>query len=151
VTGADPPIERTRLDDETMTHLRATGKSATDRVFRVPVELVKILKRDLKLAGIPYRDEHGRTFDVHALRHTTATYMSRGKVAPRIAQGFMRHCDIKLTMQTYTDHRLLDEAEALDALPALPLRPSAASGVAGTGQSGTASAGQGTLAPTGKH
>jgi hypothetical protein len=32
----------------------------------------------------------------------------------------MRHSDIKLTMQTYTDHRLLDEAEALDALPDLP-------------------------------
>jgi integrase len=57
---------------------------------------------------------------VHALRHTTSTYLSRGKVTPRVAQGFMRHYDIKLTMQTYTDHRLLDEAEALDALPKLP-------------------------------
>ena len=33
----------------------------------------------------------------------------------------MRHSDIKLTMQTYTDPRLLDEAEALAALPHLAL------------------------------
>jgi integrase len=85
------------------------------------VELVKILKRDLALAGIPYRDEHGRTIDVHALRHTTATSLSKAKVSPRIAQRFMRHSDIKLTMQTYTDHRQLDEAEALAALPQLLL------------------------------
>jgi len=84
---------------------------------------VKILKRDLKLAGIPYRDEHGRTFDVHALRHTTSTYMGKGKVTPRVAQGFMRHSDIKLTMQTYTDPKLLEEGEALAALPTLPLIP----------------------------
>jgi integrase len=101
--------------------LQATGKTGTDLVFRVPVELVKILKRDLALAGIPYRDEHGRTIDVHALRHTTATSLSKAKVSPRIAQRFMRHSDIKLTMQTYTDHRQLDEAEALAALPQLLL------------------------------
>lgn len=99
--------------------LKATGKAGSDRVFRVPVELVKILKRDLRIARIAYRDERGRTVDVHALRHTTGTFLSRAKVAPRIAQGFMRHSDIKLTMQTYTDPRLLDEAEALAALPML--------------------------------
>jgi integrase len=85
------------------------------------VELVKILKRDLAWAGIAYRDGRGRTLDVHALRHTTATSLSRAQVAPRVAQAFLRHSDIKLTMQTYTDPRLLDESEALSALPDLPL------------------------------
>jgi integrase len=102
--------------------LEATGKTDPEPLFTVPVELVKILKRDLAAAGIPYRDGHGRTVDVHALRHTTATLLSRAKVAPRVAQGFMRHSDIKLTMQTYTDPRLLDEAEALAALPDLSLK-----------------------------
>jgi integrase len=101
--------------------VEATGKGPADKLFRVPAELVKILKHDLKLAGIANRDEMGRTFDVHTLRHTTASYMGRGKVTPRVAQEFMRHSDIKLTMQTYTDPRLLEEAEALAALPALPL------------------------------
>jgi integrase len=97
------------------------GKGAGDRVFRVPVELVKILKRDLKAAGIAYRDDRGRTVDVHALRHTTATHLARAKVAPRVAQQFMRHSDIKLTMQVYTDLQLLDETEALAALPDMKL------------------------------
>jgi integrase len=117
---ADLPL-RADLAEELRKWVEATGKGAADKLFRVPVELVKILKRDLKLAGIPYRDELGRTFDVHALRHTTASYMGRGKVTPRVAQGFMRHSDIKLTMQTYTDPRLLEETEALAALPQLAL------------------------------
>jgi integrase len=99
--------------------LKATGKAGIDAVFRVPAELVKILKRDLKLAGIAYRDEQGRTLDVHALRHTTATFLSRAKVPPAVTQRIMRHSDIKLTLQVYTDVQQLDEAAALVALPAL--------------------------------
>lgn len=118
--AADIPL-RQDLATDLKQWIEATGKTGANKVFRVPVELVKILKRDLKLAGIPYRDEHGRTFDVHALRHTTSTYLGRGKVTPRVAQEFMRHSDIKLTMQTYTDPKLLEEAEALQALPSLPL------------------------------
>jgi len=103
--------------------IQATGKTDADRVLTVPVNLYKILRRDLELAGIAYKDDKGRTIDVHALRHTTASHLSKGRVSPRVAQGFMRHADIKLTMQTYTDPSLLDEAEALDALPDLPLGP----------------------------
>jgi hypothetical protein len=35
----------------------------------------------------------------------------------------MRHSDIKLTLQVYTDVQQLDEADALAALPAMPLQP----------------------------
>jgi integrase len=119
--GANLPL-RDDLVRELTEWLAATGKADADRVFKVPVELVKILKRDLAHAGIAYRDRHGRTVDVHALRHTTATLLSRAKVSPRVAQGFMRHADIKLTMQTYTDAQMLDETEALTALPDLPLK-----------------------------
>jgi hypothetical protein len=45
-------------------------------------------------------------------------------VTPRAAQEFLRHSDVKLTLQTYTDPRLLDEREALAALPELPIDPS---------------------------
>ena len=102
-------------------------------VFTVPGALVKILDRDLVLAGlarrvkargkwrIDKRDELGRTLDVHALRHTFGTLLSKGGVTPRTAQAAMRHSDIKLTMNVYTDPALLDVRGALDALPALPL------------------------------
>src|SRR5262249_33666303 len=75
----------------------------------------------LKMAGIPKRDERGRTLDVHALRTTFGTLLSKGGVAPRTAQAAMRHSDIKLTMGVYTDPKLLDVRGALDVLPQLPL------------------------------
>jgi integrase len=95
------------------------------RVFYVPRWLYKILNRDLRLAGIPKRDERGRTLDVHALRTTFGTLLSKGGVAPRTAQAAMRHSDIRLTMGVYTDPKLLDVGAALDVLPALPLNTDA--------------------------
>ena len=43
-------------------------------VFYVPSGLLRILDRDLKLAGIPKVDERGRTVDLHAMRHTFGTH-----------------------------------------------------------------------------
>jgi integrase len=87
----------------------------------VPTALVKILDRDLKLAGIPKKDGRGWTVDVHAMRHTFGTLLSRGNVAPRTAQAAMRHSSIDLTMNVYTDPKLLDVAGALERLPDLSL------------------------------
>jgi integrase len=117
---ADIPL-RADLAADLAQWIERTGKRGTDRVFNVSPSLNTLLKRDLKWAGIPYRDEMGKTIDVHALRHTTASHLARGGVSPKVAQGFMRHHDIRLTMEVYTDPRLLDEREALEALPALPL------------------------------
>jgi len=94
---------------------------ANAQLLRVPSGLVRILDRDLRAADIPKRDERGRTVDVHALRHSFGTLLSKGGVAPRTAQAAMRHSTIDLTMNVYTDPKLLDVHGALDALPALPL------------------------------
>jgi integrase len=101
--------------------LPLTRLSANTPLFTVPRALVRILDRDLGLAGIPKRDERGRTVDVHALRHTFGTLLSKGGVAPRTAQAAMRHSKIDLTMNVYTDPKLLDVAAAVEALPNLPL------------------------------
>ena len=93
--------------------------------FAVSQSLIKVFDRDLESAGIPKRDDRNRTACVHSLRHTFATLMSRGGVAPRVAQAAMRHSSIDLTMTVYTDPRLLDVAGALRALPELPLEPRA--------------------------
>ncbi len=103
-------------------------------LFTVPAGLVRILDRDLVAAGIARRvevspgkwkiekrDERGRTVDVHALRHTFGTLLSAAGVAPRTAQAAMRHSTIDLTMNVYTDPKLLDVAGAMDSLPALSL------------------------------
>ena len=90
-------------------------------VFVVPTALDKIFNRDLKAAGIPKRDDRGRTLDVHALRTTFGTLLGRGGVPLRTAQAAMRHSDPKLTANVYTDPKLLDVRGALDALPSLAL------------------------------
>ncbi|NQV29231.1 MAG: site-specific integrase, partial [Rhodopirellula sp.] len=90
-------------------------------LFYVPSGLRLILDRDLKAAGIPKRDDRGRTIDVHALRHTFGTMLSQNGVAPRTAQAAMRHSKIDLTMNVYTDPRLLDVSGAMESLPSMPL------------------------------
>jgi len=90
-------------------------------LFNVPTGLLRILDRDLKAAGIPKKDCRGRTVDIHALRHTFGTMLSAAGVKPRTAQEAMRHSDIKLTMNVYTDPALLDVAGAVESLPELPI------------------------------
>jgi integrase len=94
-------------------------------LFSVPASLLRVLDRDLKVAGILKTDERGRTVDVHAMRMTLATMLNKAGVAPRTAQEIMRHSDIRLTMATYTDAKLLNISGALDELPSLsPDKPS---------------------------
>jgi len=95
-------------------------KQALDEpVFAVPRNMIKSFNLDLAAAGIPKEDERGRTVDVHALRHTFGTHLSRAGVPPRTAQAAMRHSSIDLTMNVYTDPTLLDVAGAVEALPSL--------------------------------
>ncbi len=63
----------------------------------------------------------GRTVDVHALRTTYGTHLSKGGVAPRAAQAALRHSTIDVTVNVYADPKLLDVAGALVVPPDLPL------------------------------
>jgi hypothetical protein len=77
-----------------------------------------VYQSHLKAAGIAYdKDAQGRHVDFHSLRHTLATNLARGGVAPRVAMEMMRHSEMRLTMSTYTDAALLPMADALDRLP----------------------------------
>ena len=115
-SGSTLPI-RADLADELRQWITERRLTPSSRLFNVPAGLLRILDRDLKAAGIPKRDERGRTIDVHALRHTFATWLSSAGVPPRTAQSALRHSDIRLTMNTYTDPSLLAVREALDRLP----------------------------------
>ena len=90
-------------------------------LFSIPSSINRYFDRDLAAAGIPKRDERGRVVDLHALRTTFGTMLSKGGVTPRTAQAAMRHSDIRLTMGVYTDPKLLDIHGAMDALPELSL------------------------------
>ena len=110
-----------------LSSVKTTDLPSDSPLFNVPKGLVRILDRDCKLAGIAKKDDRGRTVDVHALRYSFATMLSQAGVAPRTAQAAMRHSTIDLTMNTYTDPRLLDIHGALNSLPTFSLdnRPDA--------------------------
>ncbi len=112
------------------------GGDAQRPLFAISQNLVKVFNRDLRFAGIEKHDARGWTACIHSLRHSFGSLMSVAGVAPRVAQAAMRHSSIDLTMNVYTDPRLLDVNAALAVLPELPLEgaPSAAfSGPAPTG------------------
>ena len=104
-----------RIDD------KSNAADPDRNLFTVPAGLVRILNRDLKAADIPKVDERGYSVDVHAMRHSFGSLLSQGGVAPRTAQAAMRHSSIDLTMNVYTDPKLLDVHAALDSLPRLEI------------------------------
>lgn len=87
------------------------------KLFKIPAHLLMYFNRDLAAAGIPKKDDRGYTLDIHSLRHTFGSMLSAVGVAPRTAQAAMRHSSIDLTMNIYTDPRVLDIAAAIQALP----------------------------------
>ena len=79
-----------------------------------------LIRRDLRAAGIAYRDDAGRVFDFHALRGQFVTDLGRGGVSLQEAQKLARHCDPRLTSNLYTHLSVVDVASALERLPQLP-------------------------------
>lgn len=116
--GSELPL-RKDIAAEIGDFIKQKGLAPDDKLFILPN--LKTLKRDLAFAGIPYKDKDGRTVDFHALRTCLATHLSKANIGPRTAQAALRHSDIKLTMQVYTDPKLIDVSGALDALPALDI------------------------------
>jgi integrase len=110
--------------------------SPSEPLLKVPGGLNRVFDMDLVLAGlakvevrdgkdvIVKTDDRGRTIDIHALRHTFGTHLSKAGIPLRTAQAAMRHSDPSLTANVYTDPRMLDVAGALEALPRLA-RPAA--------------------------
>lgn len=108
-----------------VTQLSGNGRTSGTAIalFNVPRDLYRILNRDLAAAGIPKRDQRGRVVDVHALRHTFGTNLSRCGVPLRTAQAAMRHSTPELTANVYTDPMQLDVAGAVNELPVVGRRP----------------------------
>ena len=104
----------------------ATAGKPQDRVF--PAALfpqARTVWKDLAAARIERKDDEGRVVDFHALRKTFITGLASSGVHPRVAQALARHSSIELTLQAYTDLRLLDLRGAVEGLPssAAPVPP----------------------------
>jgi integrase len=104
---------------EALREARPAKASGAERVVNT-VPNMKVLKADLKLAGIPYVDDRDLYADFHSLRGSLATRLSAQGVSLRIVQAVMRHTDPRLTAKAYTDERLLPLAEALSTAQPIP-------------------------------
>lgn len=82
-------------------------------------------RADLAAAGIEDEDERGRKVVLHSLRHSLCTMLAMSSVPMAIAQRIMRHRDIRLTAEVYTDEGLLPLSAAMSALPRLTAAASA--------------------------
>lgn len=81
--------------------------------------IIQWFKKGRRWRQIP--DARSTVINPHALRKTFVSWLSMSQVAPRTAQMLARHTDIRLTMKTYTDPRLLDGRSAVESLPALSM------------------------------
>lgn len=75
-----------------------------------------MVKKDLVLAGVPYKTADGFA-DFHAAgRHTHITELLRNGATLPEAKELARHQDVKMTMK-YTHIGMRDQATALEQLP----------------------------------
>ena len=100
---------------EALNGLRGTSGPETLIFKRFP--RIERFRRDLKKAGISYRDAADNFADFHSLRKTFGTNLARAGVPSRTAMALMRHSDRRLTDKIYTDENLLGTWSAFDALP----------------------------------
>jgi integrase len=117
--------------------LRTLRGEATDgdKVFAA-VPTIEEHREYLTAAGIDWTDSEGRRADIHALRHTYGTLLSKSGATPRETMELMRHTDMRLTMKVYTDPRIFNLTSAVEKLP-LPNAAKDAEGKA-TGTDGQA-------------
>ena len=71
----------------------------------------------LKRAGVPYKDDQGRQADFHALRRSLNTHLAQNSVDPHVRKEIMRHSELRLTLDVYTDKPMLPLADAIEKLP----------------------------------
>ncbi len=114
--------------------LRAARGEASSRVFRNGVPTAETLRDDLKACRIAVCDDLGRIVDFHALRHTFGTMLALAGIPPRVAMELMRHSDMRLTQNTYTDATLLPLFNEVEKLPCPSPSPRASLNSAKTGQ-----------------
>jgi integrase len=95
----------------------------------------RLLRHDLKAAGIAYRDASGLVFDFHSLRCAMATLADAAGVSPRVIQKLMRHSSLELTGR-YTRPRAVDIETATETLPNLKPDRDAPESLVATGTCG---------------
>jgi integrase len=98
--------------------VKPRNASEGDRIFPSGgIPSIWAFRTLLKRAGISYKDEQGRQADFHALRRSLNTHLAQREVDPHTRKEIMRHSDIALTLDVYTDKSMLPVAAAIEKLP----------------------------------
>jgi integrase len=71
----------------------------------------------LKRAGVPYKDLLGRQADFHAIRRSLNTHLAQNGVDAHTRKEIMRHSELRLTLDVYTDPTALPTIAAMEKLP----------------------------------
>jgi len=71
----------------------------------------------LKRAGVSYKDALGRQADFHAIRRSLNTHLMQIGADPHTRKEIMRHSDLRLTLDVYTDPTALPTIAAIEKLP----------------------------------
>jgi integrase len=71
----------------------------------------------LKRAGVPYKDLLGRQADFHAIRRSLNTHLAQKGVDAHTRKEIMRHSELRLTLDVYTDPTALPTVAAIEKLP----------------------------------
>lgn len=89
-----------------------------------PLLRPRVFYADCKKAGIQ-RESGGRRVDFHSLRVTFCTRLAKSGVSPQVAKELMRHSDIRMTTEIYTDTGLLgvDSVLSIPGFAAPPQNP----------------------------
>ncbi|MHC4728467.1 MAG: tyrosine-type recombinase/integrase [Planctomycetota bacterium] len=104
------------LAEELKTYL--ANKMPYVKVFAMPNQPYKMMKKDLETAEIEYKTAEGQA-GFHALRHTFITNLVRQRVYPKDAQLLARHSSITLTLDHYTHVKRESLRKIVDAQPDL--------------------------------
>jgi integrase len=100
-----------------LAHSKTPGAADGDLVLppgKVPS--IWVFRTLLKRAGVPYKDALGRQADFHAIRRSLNTHMAQNGVDPHTRKEIMRHSDLRLTLDVYTDPTALPTIAAMEKL-----------------------------------
>jgi len=123
--GAIPRGDKMREDLERakIPHWRPVEPAdATDGADKKP----KAERDGATVAAAPAKDpalKSDLVVDLHSLRRSFITWLSQTGTHPKTTQSLARHSTIDLTMNVYSDVRVVDQRAAVDRLPIPALEP----------------------------
>lgn len=99
-------------------HLKPVEATGNDFILaRKKIPSIWAFRTLLKRASVAYKDAQGRQADFHAIRRSLNTHLAQNGVDAHTRKEIMRHSEIRLTLDVYTDPTALPTAAAMEKLP----------------------------------